>query len=174
MCYRYIGSDEAIADGIKALRVCPKSSQDYANCYLNLSHLYENRGAVDEANKKYEEAISDYTQAIQYNIIVRRNAPKSFASITALTEVLPYKQRYKQLWWLIRDRGFCYAHYKNYDKAIIDFTKSIRYYPRGGGPFERGDLLQWQGSAYTMKGDMKKAQADRAEYTRLMNLVKEH
>jgi tetratricopeptide (TPR) repeat protein len=137
--------DKAIKDLTEAIRQDPKD-------YL----LFMKRGDGYIAIKEHDKAFADYTEAIRLDPkypaphIARANAyflkqayDKAIADYTAAIALKPrYQPKDYELAGVPKDmpytfpsypyyrRGVAYARTKEYDKAIADFTESIRLNPK--------------------------------------------
>ncbi|MBI4646256.1 MAG: tetratricopeptide repeat protein [Bacteroidia bacterium] len=95
-CYFFLGTAKInISDFMGAVEAFDKA---IALKYDTLEQVYYNRGNANKNQKKYEEAIKDYTQAIAHN------------------------EAYKEAF---NNRGICHYQLKRYNLAIADFTKAI-------------------------------------------------
>jgi cellulose biosynthesis protein BcsQ/Tfp pilus assembly protein PilF len=112
----------AIEKYTEAVAIAPKFKESYFN-----------RGDVYLKMKDYDNAIRDFTHAIELK-------PAS-GDLHAQDAESYYK------------RGLSYSWKKDYDLAIADYIKAIELNP------ELGDPYLFLGNAYMIKGDKEKAQA---------------
>jgi tetratricopeptide (TPR) repeat protein len=89
--------------GNVAIQACSRAIASGKYAGHDLAALYTDRGFWCAENKKFERAISDYSEAIRFN-------PKY---------PLPFF-----------NRAGVYARKKDYDLAIADYTEAIRLYPK--------------------------------------------
>jgi tetratricopeptide (TPR) repeat protein len=86
----------------------------FGSGYAGLGESACNRGVVYEVNHRYDQAIADYTKALEIN--------PSYAGG-------------------YHNRGVAYGRKGQYDKALADFTKSIALNPRyAGAYYSRGNV----------------------------------
>jgi tetratricopeptide (TPR) repeat protein len=104
---------------------------------------YLNRATFHSRLGEHKEAVEDYFSAIKYASDVLKDKLN--------TEVL-----------ILNLRGKEYTELKDYDKAVEDFTESLRLIPKY--PDNENDTLLLRGKAYYMAGEKGKAKADIEEY----------
>jgi tetratricopeptide (TPR) repeat protein len=156
--------DNAIADISQAITLSPKDNSLYeirANCYLEkesydkaladynvaLSNVnkkdanyfltFFKRGKALYYNKRYEDAIGDYTQSI----LLGKADPKNAENISYTTAIY--------LW-----RGQSYMEAKRYPEAIKDFDTHLAAFPN------YLQSLFYQGFCYFKNGETEKAKAN--------------
>jgi tetratricopeptide (TPR) repeat protein len=114
----------------------PAASSQYVKYVL--------QGMVFMKEDKYDQAISEFTKAIELD---------------------PDNDKYAEVYV---SRGICYVEVQEYDKAIDDFTKCIELDPNNANAYGG------RGHCYTLKGEIDKAVADFAKATQLNpDLLKE-
>jgi uncharacterized protein (TIGR02145 family) len=102
-----------------------------AASFANDAVTYHNKGMESFEKKDYDQAISDFTQAIRLN-------PNSFKAYTM--------------------RGLAYQQKGDYDKAIAEYTQAIRLNPNFGAAYgSRGLVYALKGQYYKGIEDWKPA-----------------
>ena len=130
-----------------------------------LSDAYQHRGNAYRRKCDYDNAIADYTCAIEFELgddeIAYFHRGESYAGkgdytcamsdFTKAIELKPGQAHH------LEERGRAYHANGNYDQAISDFTEAL-------GLRDTPDLwaivLDLRGAAYLAKGDHKNAEAD--------------
>ena len=111
---------------------------------------------------------SKSTEVTDSEILRCRNGPSDVEAISGCTAVLEFSPCRvavvcgKGATWALNNRGLAYYRQHYYERAIADFTASIRREPSGKN-------LLFRGRAYSAKGDYDQAFAD---WTRSIGLVK--
>ncbi len=146
---------------------------------------YYERGHVHEQNKRYAEALGDYSKAIELDprffdayffrsslyaghpSLQKREYAKAVADLTKMLEIEPkyFSARF--------NRALCYESLREYDKAIADYSKIIDAdtdFSRHGDTKEKclARAHHYRGRAYQWyKKDYAKAAADYTDALRL-------
>ena len=123
--------------------------------------FYVNRGLAHYNKGQYDEAISDYTEALKINpryaetYVNRGTAYYSKGqfdqAISDCTEALKINPRLAEAYF---NRGTAYGNKDQYDEAISDFTKGLEINPRDA------DAYVNRGTAYGKKGQYDQAISD--------------
>jgi tetratricopeptide (TPR) repeat protein len=126
------------------------------------------RGAKHYENKEYDEAIADYTSAINSNPyspyayngrgMAYEKKNNYYKAITDFTEAIRLDPNYVEAYF---NRGMAYSKLEDYDKAIADYTEVIRLDPNYLGVYFN------RGLAYSNLKDYNKAIADFTEVIRI-------
>ena len=142
-----------------------------------LSDAYQHRGNAYYRKDDYDNAIADYTRAIEFEIrrddeISYFHRGESYAGqgdygraildFTKAIELVPGQPYY------LEERGKAYHANGNYDQAISDFTEAL-------GLRDTPDLWaighDLRGEAYLAKGDHENAEADFKKAELFRNIV---
>ena len=148
-------NEGAIADFNAALKINSRE----ISAWTNRGIVYRKKGDVNQA-------ISDFTTAIK--ILPEKIEPVSLTqvpdSITSQLARTPQQEANRialQAAFVYFQRGLAWYDKNDYDKAIADFSESIRLNPRDASPWVG------RGAAYMYKNDLKQAIADFSEGIRL-------
>jgi tetratricopeptide (TPR) repeat protein len=128
--------DRAIGDYNEAIRLKP----DDAAAYTNRGSAYAEKG-------DYDRAIADFTQYIRRiaNLVEAANAANNRVLVSTMNYMLV--EAYDK-------RGRAYVFKGSYDRAMADFTESIRLDPNNA------DAYVYRGGVYYFKNDYARARAD--------------
>eukprot|EP01034_Spumella_vulgaris_P008518 gene8518-10841_t len=144
-------NEGAIADFNSALKINNKE----ISAWTNRGIVYRKKGDVNQA-------IADFTTAIK--ILPEKIQPVSLTivpdSVTSQLAKSPQQEANRialQAAFVHFQRGLAWYDKNDYDKAIADFSESIRLNPRDGAPWVG------RGAAYMYKNDLKQAIADFTE-----------
>ena len=172
----------AITDLTKAVELrCRELSDAYQHrgnaielLSCDLSDAYQHRGNAYRRKGDYDNAIADYTLAIEFEIrrddkisyfhrgesyVGQGNCGRAILDFTKAIKLVPGQPYY------LEERGKAYHADGNYDQAIADFTEAL-------GLRDTPDLwangLELRGEAHLAKGDHENAEADfrQAEFFR--------
>jgi tetratricopeptide (TPR) repeat protein len=159
--YNYLGDiDKAFKDYASAVRTDPSlRNQEYITCvyyktgddpntiidkctetvnkYKGFSLAYYKRGVAYRDVKNYDQALSDYSEAIRlypkfgyaYNSrsVVYIEQKKNYAAaISDATNALRYNPSLDSAYY---NRGLAYFYQKTYDASLADFNQVIRFKP---------------------------------------------
>lgn len=94
--------NKSIIEFTKAIKALKKITSQDENILINLSSAYNNRGTAYLGVQNYNEALTDFDEALQFN-------PKELVVIYL-------------------NRGIAYSCKKNYDNALNDFNKAIEIF----------------------------------------------
>lgn len=145
-----------------ALLLSQKQSDPEKN---NLGHIYYKRGLVYHEMKQYGQAIQDYTQAIQGNLVskielyYRRGLAYQALSryeqaLLDFSQVITMQPDYAQAYY---QRGNVYQKLKKFAKAESDYTRTIELDPASAAHAYHNRAL-----ARGALGNVKGAAEDRA------------
>jgi tetratricopeptide (TPR) repeat protein len=178
--YRERGDlDKAIADYKEGLRLVPYDSSMYLSLgaaysakgdhrnaiaiYTEMirrgesSLAYLNRGLEYQEDRRFDEAIADFTAGLRD---ISREDETNGTSPPNLQARYAAQNRALSA-WIHTARGSAYESKGEHDKAIADYTEAIRLNPRDA------DARHGRGLAYQKKGDRVKAEADFTEAKKL-------
>jgi len=153
--------NEAIKLGEALRQDFPEQFQDNTRLINRLSSAYYNRGKEHEGREEFNDAITDYTSAIE----IRPNFFESFRNrgvayyrigeydkaIADETKAIDLKPDDATAHY---DRGTVYLANQDYSKAIADFDKAIKQNPNFLEAYAN------RGNAYAEKGEHDNAIAD--------------
>jgi tetratricopeptide (TPR) repeat protein len=127
----------------------------------NRAIAFTNRGTAYSAQRDYERAIADHTQAISLDPQFAGpfyNRGAVYADLgdyaRAITDYDRAIQLDPQFAYAFLNRGVAYANLNNYAQAIADYDQAIRINPRYALAFEK------RGRVYHVQGDYARAIAD--------------
>lgn len=145
----------------KAIEECTKQiNGEIAVKYLEYS--YSNRGAAYANKKQYDNAISDYTKAIELNpgyAAAYHNRAIAYAKTEQHDKAISDFSKVIEL--SLGDsaayvgRAFAYANKKQFDEAIFDYTKAIELNPNDSDAFQNRSM------AYASMNQFDQAASDR-------------
>ena len=185
------GSDQAIADYTKAIRLSPEDAtawynrgvawlakKEFDKAILDFNRAirlepkyalaYYKRGNAWREKKEFDKAIADYTEAI-------RRDPKDAGSHNnrgiawrekkdfdkAIADYTEAIQIDPKIAAAYNNRGESWSNKKEYDKAIYDYNEAIRLVPNFGM------ALSNRGAAWSHKKEYGKAISDYSEASRI-------
>ena len=136
--------------------------------YPENARAYNRRGVNYEQLERYEEAVADYTRAIQ----LQPAAPNFYFNLgNALSSQGRYQRAIAQYDQAIRlfpddadyynNRGLAYAKLGRYERAIKNCSAAIWLKP------DDADYYHTRGAAYQQQGDTRRAEADFATARKL-------
>ena len=145
----------AIADFNAALKINPREISAYTN-----------RGIVHRKMGELNKAISDFTDAIKLlppkiDPVSERILPDAVTGQLSSAKELERNYYALQSAFAHLQRGLSYYDKQEYDKAVADFTESIRLNPSEASPYIG------RGAAYMYKEELRKAIADFSDALRL-------
>jgi tetratricopeptide (TPR) repeat protein len=151
IAYSFKGmTDEALADGIRAVEADPKSPSGY----IVRGRMYLLRGELDLAIGDADRAIRADPRAfhayqLRANALARRGendlALHDYDKANALKPDDPF---------IVADRGTAHARKGDFEKAIADFSRSIQINPKLAGAYV------FRGKAYAYLAESERALAD--------------
>lgn len=128
------------------------------------------RGIVAAKMAKYDEAIRDFSYAIEkqfdvtralsyrgYALMQARQVERALADFDQVVERTGDKLEP----WLLIDRGWCRATLRQFDGAISDLTRALEL------SSDKAEVLQTRANTYRAKGDLEHALADLDQITQL-------
>ncbi len=131
------------------------------------AYAYSTRGHAYEGKRKFDKAISDYTQAILLlpnDVALRISRGKTYLvhgdtkeAINDFTEVIRLSPDAATAYMY---RGFAYQKKGDWDKSISDYSEILRRNP------DTGTAYILRGFGYNKKGEFEKAIADYSEAIR--------
>ncbi len=123
--------------------------------------IYHNRGRIFAEFSEYQQAIRNYTRAIELDpkeVSFYRDRGVAYAkckeyqqAIADYTSVIDLDPKNA---WAYRERGIANRRLKEYEKAITDFTQAIRLEP------ERALTYRYRGWSYQSNKEYEKALVD--------------
>ena len=145
---------------LKETRIA-EANPDEAGVDYNRGTFYFNRGTEYLAKGSYDQAILDFTEAIEINsndadaytnranaYFRKKNYDQAILDFTKAIEIKP------NFFSIYLNRGNAYAKKDNLDQAISDYTKAIEINP------DFGQAYYSRGFAYLLKGDIDQANSD--------------
>ena len=130
--------DRAIADFTEVI-------QSYAERGGAEYYHYMARGEAHLAKEDYKRAIVDFTKTIE-----RYGSDHILWVSDPIISFLPLPERRNPY----ELRGYAYLRKGDFDNAIADFTKVLKFYPKAS------DVYKLRGDAYLQKGDFDRSAAD--------------
>ncbi len=156
LCYEYL-QQKRYDDSI---RECTREINGEIRMQ-NTAISYFNRGLAYQSKEQYDQAIADYTKAIEldpkyarpYNNrgLAYKNKGQYDQAIADFTKAIELDPKYTYAYY---NRGNAYQSKGQYDQAIADFTKAIELDPKFTNAYYN------RGFAYKNKGQYDQAIAD--------------
>jgi len=144
-----------------AVASCTKIIESKKWTGADLARAYTARGIAYGNKQDYDQAIADYTQAIEidpkkalnYNdrCFAHDNKNELDLAIADCDQAISLDPK---LWRAYLNRGVAYYHKQDYDRAIADYNQAIQIEAKYAGAFEK------RGIAYDDKQDYGHAIAD--------------
>lgn len=143
--------DRAIAEFTDLIEAAEKYSGAGSDLYMARGEAYLAKGDYNRAIVDFTESIERYVRDVSDYIV---SIPDSYSILDGNDN--PYERR-----------GYAYLRKGDFDNAIADFTKVLKFYPQAS------DIYKLRGDAYLQKGDFDRSAADYAKATELKQRNKE-
>ena len=131
-----------------------ENNQQNAEFYLTRANSYYKEGKYDQAFTNYNQAIQlnpQYTDAYLFRGLTYRIKGELDKAIVDYTQAIKINPQFSQAY---NNRGVAYDDKGELDKAIVDYNQAIKINP------QYSDAYNNRGVAYDDKGELDKAIAD--------------